>query len=261
MKLGKCLLVLLSVTAAMFAKDPPAQVMNWPENGATVVRFSFGRFHSVSSAGNRKFMLSDVVAQNLWSKPISRADFAVYLFDKNKARIGEGFLSLTNVGPGEVVKFQFSSDANGDPVSMGLVARSLPPELQAAAPPRVITVTVNSVPQGAGVKMDGKDVGTTPKMVQVGVGKHELEFSKEGYNTGHFPLEIGPDDVSGGSMSYELGTSAHDTLEMRDGTVISGDLESMTATDVTVRIAGGMQSFDRNKIKRILLVERDRPVQ
>lgn len=35
-------------------------------------------------------------------------------------------------------------------------------------------------------------------------GKHVLEFNKEGFNSGQFPLEIGLDDVSGGSVSYEL---------------------------------------------------------
>ena len=78
---------------------------------------------------------------------------------------------------------------------------------------------MNSVPQGAGVKIDGVDAGTTPKVAQLTVGKHLLEFSKEGFNTGHFPLEISPNDASGGSVSYELGTSAHDTIELRDGCI------------------------------------------
>jgi hypothetical protein len=80
---------------------------------------------------------------------------------------------------------------------------------------------VNSVPQGAVLKVDGTDAGTTPKMVKVGVGKHLLEFTKEGFNAGKFPMEVGPDDVSGGSVSYELGTSAHDTIELRDGSVLT----------------------------------------
>jgi hypothetical protein len=49
-------------------------------------------------------------------------------------------------------------------------------------------------------------------MVKVGLGKHLLEFTKVGFNAGKFPMEVGPDDVSGGSVSYELGTSAHDTI-------------------------------------------------
>src|SRR5258707_5456044 len=120
-----------------------------------------------------------------------------------------------------------------------------------------ISMTVNSVPQGAVLSVDGVEAGTTPKSVQLALGKHSLGFVKEGFNTGTFPLEIGPDDVSGGSVSYELGTSAHDTFELRDGTVLTGDLVAVSGMEVRVRVAGTIQSLDRNKIKRILLTERD----
>jgi hypothetical protein len=117
------------------------------------------------------------------------------------------------------------------------------------------------VPQGALFKLDGTEVGTTPKSVQAGIGKHMLEFSKEGFNTGHFPLEVAANDVSGGSVSYELGASAHDTVELRDGSVLNGDLESVSATEIVIRIGGALQHFNRNQVKRILLVERDMPGQ
>jgi hypothetical protein len=71
-------------------------------------------------------------------------------------------------------------------------------------------------------------------MAQVPVGKHTLEFTKEGFHPGKFSFEIGPDDVSGGSVSFELGTSAHDTIELRDGTVMSGDLVSVSGMDVII---------------------------
>ena len=109
------------------------------------------------------------------------------------------------------------------------------------------------------MKVDGAEIGTTPKIAQLTVGSHKLEFSKEGFNAGTFPLEIGSDDASGGSMSYDLGTSAHDTIELRDGSVLTGDLLSVDATDITLRVGGAAQRFDRNQVKRILLVERDRP--
>jgi hypothetical protein len=125
----------------------------------------------------------------------------------------------------------------------------------------MISVTVNSVPQGALLKVDGADQGITPKMIQVGVGKHLLEFSKEGFSNGRFPLEVAPNDASGGSVSYELGTSAYDTVELRDGSVLSGDLMSVSATEVVIRIGGASQHFNRNQVKRILLVERDAPAQ
>jgi hypothetical protein len=158
-----------------------------------------------------------------------------------------------------VIKLEMPFGASGTPAAMALDARSLPPELGPARPPKTVTITVNSVPQGAALKVDGKEIGTTPKQAELSVGKHDLQFDKEGFNTGHFPVEIGANDISGGSVSYELGTAAHDTLELRDGSVLTGDLESVSPTEVRVRVAGSEQAIERNKIKRILLVERTPP--
>lgn len=194
---------------------------------------------------------------NVWNKKIGKADFFMYVFDKGHSRIGEGYISLSNVAPGEVVKFQTSVLTDGTPVSVSLIPRALPAELQSYLPAKIVSITVNSVPQGAAVKVDGQEAGVTPKIVKVTAGKHLLEFSKEGFNVGKFPLEIGADDVSGGSVSYELGTSVHDTVELRDGSVLNGDVESVSATDVVVRIGGAPQHFSRNQVKRILLVERE----
>ena len=181
----------------------------WPDSGPSLVRISFGKLKEIASIGNRHSYLIDTTAENLWGKVIPSASFSLYLFDKNKVRIGEGYISLNNVGVGETVKFQVAMDAAGT------------------------------------------------QIVEVSAGKHRLDFSKEGFNPGSFPLEIGPTDSSGGSVSYELGSSVHDTVELRDGSVISGDLESVSATDVVVRIGGKDSKYDRNQIKRILLVERE----
>ena len=53
------------------------------------------------------------------------------------------------------------------------------------------------------------------------------------------------------------GASAHDTIEMLDGTVLSGDVESVSATEVIVRVAGSLQHFSRHLVKRMSFVERD----
>jgi hypothetical protein len=188
---------------------------------------------------------------------IAEAGFSLYLFDKNKVRIREGWISISNAAPGEVIKFETNVQASGLPVSMEIAPRSLPAELRSYLPPKKISATVNSIPQGAEVKLDGTEAGTTPKIVEVEVGKHLLEFSKAGFNSGKFPFEIGPDDVSGGSVSYELGTAAHDTIELRDGSVLSGDLELVSATEVVVRVGGTMQSLNRNQVKRITMVARE----
>src|SRR5258708_3947560 len=247
---------LLSMPTAL-AKDPPAQTINWPESGATIVRFTFGKFKEIGELAGARSYIVDTTAQNLWTKPIPDATFSLYLYDKNKVRIGEGYITLSSVAPGQTIKFQTTIGASGAPVSISLSARSLPPELGPLAPAKKVSLTINSVPQGATFKVDGIEVGETPKIVQLTVGKHKIEFSKEGFNAGTFPVEIAPDDASGGSVSYELVTSAHDTIELRDGTVLNGDLLSVSPNDVTVRVGGASQRFDRNQIKRILLVERD----
>ena len=258
--------ILISVLAAVaapmaFAKDAPAQVVMWPESGTPVLRFTFGKFKEIGSLGSERSYVTETTAENLWSKPISNAGFSLYLFDKNKTRIAEATLTISNVAPGETVKFQTTIASSGPPASLTIVARYLPKELGPVAPPRLVSITVNTVPQGALARLDGVDVGTTPKIVQVPVGKHVLEFSKEGFNAGKFPFEMGPDDASGGSVSFELGTSAHDTVELRDGSVLTGDLVSVSGMEIVIKMGGIDQRLNRNQVKRILLVERDTPTQ
>jgi PEGA domain-containing protein len=258
---GVALLILLSFVFRGLAKDPPAQVILWPASGPAVVRLTLGRFKELASTGGTHTYNIDVIAENVWNKRIAKADFSLYLFDKNKTRIGDGWISITDVPPGATVKFQMTAQSSGTPASMELTPKALPPELQSYLPPKTISVTVNSVPQGADVKIDGIEVGTTPKIVQVTPGKHTLEFTKEGFTPGHFPLEVTSDDVSGGSVSYELGTSAHDTVELRDGSVLTGDVESLSATEVVVRVGGTPQHVNRNQVKRIVFIQRDPPSQ
>jgi hypothetical protein len=119
-----------------------------------------------------------------------------------------------------------------------------------------VSITLNFVPQGAVLKVGGKEAGTTPKIVDVAIGTR-LNSAKRVFKTEKFPLEITSRDASGGSVSYELGSPAHDTIELRDGSVLSGDLVSISGMQVQVRIGGNTQTFDRHQIKRILLTERD----
>jgi hypothetical protein len=253
-----CVFALLTTAQA---KDTPGQTIDWPDSAKPILRFVFGKFKEGPAYGHEHNYTCDTTAQNLWDKKISTAVFSLYLFDKSNVRIGQGYVQVSNVGPGEMIKFQTSFRAAGTPVAMKLDPETLPPELRPKAPPRMVSITINSVPQGAGLKVDGEDSGTTPKIVRLSPGKHLLQFSKEGFNPGKFPLEIGQDDASGGSVSYELGTAAHDTVELRDGSVLVCDIESMSATDVVVHVGGTVQRIDRNKIKRMLLVERDAPGQ
>lgn len=243
--------------ATASAKEAPPQILVWPTSGAPVVRFTFGKFKDVGSVGKQHNYTTDTTAENLWNKKISAAEFTLYVFDKDKVRIGDASLGISDVNPGGIVKFQTFLNLSGTIASLQLVPRVLPIELQGFLPVKTISITVNSVPQGAEVKIDGTPSGTTPKIAQVAPGKHVLTFSKEGFNSGTFPLEIAPDAVSGGSVSYELGTASHDTIELRDGSVVSGDVEEVSATEVVVRVGGTVQHFGRNQVKRIALIQRE----
>jgi hypothetical protein len=241
-----CSFILL--IAQLHAKD--AIVIDWPEK-QPAIRFTVIKFRELPSYGNQKSYDIEMSAQNLAGELIRNVAPQFYLFDKNNIRVGDGFVRVTNLGPKETVKFSVSAWTSGSPVSMTLST----PEM------RRIGTTIYSVPAGARLKVDGKDVGTTPMNVSLAVGSHMLEFAKEGFNVGTFPLVITPEQLSGGSVTYELGTAAHDSVELRDGTVINGDVEQVNATQVVVRLGGNVQAFNRNTVKRILLIERQDPEQ
>jgi PEGA domain len=250
-RMRSSLLSILIVGIALspvFAKDSPFQVVAWPDSGQTLLRFTFSKFKEMGGMGRERTYVTDTTVENLSDKTVGSATFSLYVFDKNKARIGEGYINLSNVAASQTVKFQVTLAASGTPTSLAVSASNAS---------RTVSITVNSVPQGALLKVDGKEMGTTPKIFEVPIGKHSLDFSKEGFNSGKFPLEITSRDTSGGSVSYELGSAMHDTVELRDGSVLSGDLVSISGMQVVVRIGGTSQTFDRNQIKRILLTERD----
>ena len=241
---------LIVISIAAFAAEP-LQILTWPSTGTPILRFTFNKFKDVGSMAGQKTFVADVTAENLSGKLIPSQKFSIYVLDKKRVRIGEAWMQVDNLRPGQSAKFQVSFSASGAPASVSVLA---PSDI-----PRKITMTVNSIPQGADLKIDGVDAGATPKLISVGIGTHELGFSKEGFNSGTFPLEVGPDDVSGGSVSYELGAARYDTIVLRDGSVLNGDLASISGMDVVVRIGGNLQHFDRNQVKQIVMVERDMP--
>src|SRR5260370_31673896 len=97
----------------------------------------------------------------------------------------------------------------------------------------------------------------TPVMVKLTIGSHNLDLTKEGYAPGATPLEITPDELPGGSITVELGGLSRDTVELRDGSVVLGDVISLSMTQVVVRVDGRDQAYDRNQVKRLTLVERE----
>jgi hypothetical protein len=255
--LGSCLLLLSALSC--YAKPRPKFVVVWPSSGTPVLQFTIWKLDEIGTLQSERIYAVAVEAQNLSNKSIEQASFLLYLFDKDKARIGHGVMLVSNAAPGEVVKFQTDVRASGRPASVAVAPLSATGDQESPPSPRTVSMTVNSIPQGAHFTLDGHDEGETPMVIEVGVGTHMLEFTKEGFSPGKFPFAVGPNDASGASVSFQMGTSAYDTIDLRDGTVITGDLLSITATQVTVRVGGTVEQFDRNSVKRILLVQRSAP--
>ncbi len=241
------------------AKDPPPQVLQWPAQGIPLVKFSFAKFREIGSFAGQKSYTSEVVAENLWTKPIRIAAFHVYFYDKQKVRNGEGFISVSDLPVGGKAKFELNVGTRGMPENMELVPTNVPDEYAQYLPKKEISITVNSVPQGATLKVDGQDAGSTPRTVKLAPGKHLLTFGLGGYMPGNYPFEVRPEDASGGSINFEMGSAMHDTVELRDGSVLSGDVETLSATEMEIRIGGAIQKLNRNSIKRVLLIERMPP--
>ncbi len=245
----------LALTGLLQAKDalPP---VSWPDN-TPLLQFTVNKMNHVGGYQGQQTYNMELAVTNVSGKRISQASFVFYLFDKQKVRVGQGYVDLANVSPNETVKMQVNAIAMGTPASFTITPQRLPAELAGAAPPKPIPVTVYSVPSGARLSVDGKDVGLTPIAAQLVPGSHTLIFTKEGYNSGTFPMIVAADQLPGGSVSFELGSAAHDTVELRDGTVVNGDMQYVDATQVVVMVGGNAQKFDRNQVKRISLVERE----
>jgi hypothetical protein len=249
------LLTVLALASLCVAKQESSIVMLWPTADKPTLKLTFGRFQQIGAYAGQNSFVSDVIVENLSGKAMSHLSFTVYLLDKSKIRIGEGTLRVNELGSAQQVKIAFQFNAVGIPASIGLLARNDPSGVPSSL--KTVSLKVLSVPPGAKLKVDGQDAGVTPRTVDLSIGTHNLEFTKEGYATGSTPVEIGQDELPGGSISFELGGISRDTVELRDGSVVLGDVISMSMTSVIVRVEGKDQTYDRNRIKKIMVVERE----
>lgn len=245
-------LIAASLVACIFvvrasAKNEPITLM-WPAD-KPVIKLVFEKFRQQGSYGGQSVYLTDVVAENLTDKQIPRAYFTVYLLDKTSVRIGQGSLLIADLEPKQSAKMQFQFNAVGVPVNLTLSARG-------DIGVKTIPLRVVSTPPGAALKVDGNDVGITPLMVRFAVGVHQLILTKEGYAQGNTPIEVTADELPGGSITIELGGLSRDTVELRDGTILLGDVISLSMSEVVVRMEGKDQSYPRNQVKKLMLVER-----
>jgi len=228
--------------------------MYWPNQEKPTLKVTFNTFRQVGDYGGKRTLLSDVVVQNVSDKPIPHASFTVYMLDKEKVRIGNGVLVFDDLTPGESTKVQFQCATVGLPATLALVAHRDAEGIPSAN--KVVPLKIISVPDGAKLIVDGKDEGITPALVNLTVGTHKVDLIKAGFAPATTPVDIKADEMPGGSITIELGGLSQDTIELRDGSVLTGDAISLTLTEVVVRVNGNDTKYDRNQVKKISLVER-----
>ena len=246
--------ILLLTCSLTFARKQQQQelVMTWPPDNPTI-KLTFGPFQSMGRFAQSISFVSDVVVENLTSKAMPRASFNVSLLDGNKVRIGNGVLIVEDLNPGQSAKVQFQCTSIGVPATLTIAARNSGGVPTTARP---IPIQIISVPSGASLKVDDKPVGITPIIIRVLSGTHSLELQKEGYAVATTPLDVNADEMPGGSSTITLGGLASDTVELRDGSILNGDVVSMNLESVVMSMKGNQLTIDRNKIKKIMLVER-----
>lgn len=241
------LALLLAGPGFIAAQTETPIVVAWPSSDKPTLKLSFDKFEKKGVVNGDGIFTSDVTVQNVSDQGMPRSIFTVFISDSNGVRIGRARLQLPEIPPYRSQKAQVQFSAAGTPAAVSLLAG------------KTIPLRVISVPSGANFKVDGTDAGIAPKVVDFTIGTHLLEFSKDGYAAGSTSLEVGADELPGGSVTLELGGLSQDSIELRDGTTVLGDVMSMTMTTVVVRVEGKDQKYDRNLIKKITLVERIMP--
>jgi len=240
--------LLLLCVAPAFAADT---VLTWPPDGKdAILRFTIGKLRQVSSASGQSDYLGEAWAENLSAKAIPSASFYLYLLDKNGKRVGEGYLEVSNLDAGQKVKVPVSAHAMGAFASMELQPQHLPSD-----EPMKIKMSITSVPSGASFKLDSQDSGVTPQMLPIAPGKHVLEFSKEGFAPASTPVEVVANSLPG-SVEMELSPLTVDTVILQDGTVLLGNVVSMTGATVNVSVKGRPTKLDRSRVARIVFGQR-----
>jgi hypothetical protein len=201
----------------------------------------------------------DLEVENIGETAFPNTDLTLVFYDKGNAIVGNGSLYLNQrLAPHQKIKQQITFEAVDKPVRVAFAAKDVSLSRDHHAVAHAVSMTFRSLPEGANIDIDGQKLGVTPKVLRVPEGSHLLVLTKAGYDKSDYPFEVRPDESNGGTVEVELPVSS-DILEMRDGTTISGDIESITWE--TLRVASGDKKVDvpRNQVKRIILVQRQVP--
>jgi hypothetical protein len=241
---GWCVLLLAVLVPQLNSQSSASVTVQWPDADKPMLKLVFAGFARVGLVNGAGIYSSDVTAQNLSDQSMPRSVFTVNILDANGVKIGKARLQLDAIAPYRTGKSQIQFSAAGTPTNVALIAG------------KTIPLSVKSVPPGASFSVDGQEAGVAPKIYDFTIGSHTIEFHKEGYAPGSTQLDVAADELPGGSISLELGGLSQDTVELRDGTTITGDLVSMTLREAVFQVEGKAKTLDRNQIKKIYLVER-----
>jgi len=241
-------LLLLFAIASALAADT---VLTWPADGKdAMLRFSIGKMRQVSSNAGQSDYLGEAMAENLSAKTIPSASFYLYLLDKNGKRVGEGYLEVTNLPGGQKARISVTAHAMSSFARMELQPQHLPSD-----EPMKVKMHINSAPTGASIRLDSQAAGVTPEVLPIAPGKHTLEFSKEGYLTASTPLEVAANSMPG-SVDIDLNPLTVDTVVLRDGTTILGNVTSVSDTALNLTVKGKTTALQRSRVARIVFGQR-----
>jgi hypothetical protein len=230
--------------AVCFAQGGFPVTLPWPTADKPTLQFTVGKLQPSGIYNGQSIFVSDVMVQNVSDQPVPKSQFTIFINDKDGVRIGRGLLRLPEIRAMQTEKAQLQFSTAGVPTGATLLNG------------RTVRLKIVSVPPGANFKIDGADAGLTPKVVDFTVGMHTVDLSKEGYAPATSPLEVTGDEVEGGGITFELGGLSKDTIQLRDGTVVLGDVISLSMTSVVARVDGKEQKYDRNLVNKIILVQR-----
>ena len=242
------LFVLISAVAIAFAADT---ILTWPaDDKNATLRFTIGKLRQVTSNGGQTDYLGEATAENLSAKTIPAASFYLYLLDKNGKRVGEGYLEVSNLAGGQKAKIPVTAHAMSSFSRMELQPQHLPSD-----EPMKVKMHISSTPSGATIKLDSNESGATPQVLPIAPGKHTLEFSKEGYATASTPLEVVANSMPG-SVDIDLNPLTVDTVVLRDGTALLGNVTSLSEAAITLNTKGKSTTLQRSRVARIVFGQR-----
>lgn len=234
--------------------------LDWPAE-KPVIRVTFDDFVLLGkTVGKASSYVVDLQVENISNAPFPSSDLVLIFYDAEKAIVGNSTLYLAErLAPGQKFKQQILIQAANKPATVAIKAKDVSLSSGHNAALHSVVMTIRSLPEGAEIHVDGTSLGVTPKALRVPEGSHLLTLSKPGYDKADYPFVVSPNESSGGTIEIEL-PSSNDIVELRDGSTLNGDVESMTWETVRIIVGGEHKEYPRNQIKRIVLVERIAPV-